>query len=641
MTDAVGDKPLYEAFIQPVMSAQDMRNWILTYLDLDLPDHHIDPDSNSSMLEAMYEAYAAYRDDTVLQTPGYIWLSSRDSGKTLGGAILNVMLMIHFKAQVCHFAANKGQSEKCLSYVNWAFRKLSRYLEYHGRRMLTDSKYKIEIVNEDESVSSIEVIVATVAGSNSAHAPVVSYDELDTLSGQKIAAYEEAKSIPTRYKGRGPLRIKYSTRKYAFGVFEKEIAQAPQTGEKVLRWNYIDITEACPPSRHLPEEPKVVRYVAGQMPLANISEEQFNSLSVDAQKKYERVEGYSGCAKCPLLQVCRTRLAHRPQDARGGLYKTIDQTINTLKQFSPDMAEAQYLCLKPSAAGLIYKRFSESSNGGNVLELEQAWHAFVGDALPPDLSFDLLLSKMVQAGVRFKATVDWGFRHFWVLLVFAEMPNGDVWIVDCHALSELELDDQVRITKRESEKLKDLTVYPDSAYPASIKTFRRNKIRVVEFVKDVQGGIDAVRTLIVDGSGRRRLKVVKHDRTQVVIDMFKVHHFKLDPSGRPTTEPDDEEYADIGDCVRYMGQNVRIKKPSEALSPVRSGPTPEQLTAGYNEAFAKKLDELTGGQTVSRAKVGFGIWDFGSADTPEPSEYPSELDLLKKLQAERSGDDEK
>ena len=99
-----------------------------------------------------------------------------------------------------------------------------------------------------------------------------------------------------------------------------ELDNVQQSGEKILRWNIIDITEKCAPARHKPEEPKVWRYIHKDMPLRQISPEEYEGLTADNQEQFELIEAYAGCATCPLLPVCKTRLAHRPDSDKGGLF---------------------------------------------------------------------------------------------------------------------------------------------------------------------------------------------------------------------------------------------------------------------------------------------------------------------------------
>lgn len=581
-------------FFTPCSSPKHMQDWVYEFFDVWLPLGYVDPESNSSPIEAMYEAYSAYRDDTCLLTSGYIWLSSRDSGKTLCGSILNVMLIIHFKSQVAHLAAVKKQAEKCIEYCNNFMRKAKPFLEAKGRKVISDSKSKIQILNEDESVSFIDVVVANLAGGNSQHVPVVSFDELDCLSAQGVVGYKEAQLIATRYKNKGPITIKYSTRKFAFGVFEQEIQNIKKTGEKLLRWNLLDITEYCKPERHLPNEPRVERYVSKDFPLSQITNEEYDGLPDKEREKYDKIECWSGCTKCLLLPVCRTRLADRSPQHYGGLFKDVDFTIRQFKITSDDMAAAQLLCWRPSQAGLVYPRFSDEEN---TISLEDA-SKFLD--IDPRSSFEDIVAKIHALGIRMYASIDWGYRHCTAITISAIMPNGDWWFIDTYAQPGLEFDDVLAMAKRARDKYKVKLWFPDTSQPMFIKTFKKNKMPCKDFTKDVMGGVEAVRTQIMDASGRRRLKVLRHERNEQLIKGLKVHHFILDILGNPTQEVDDEEYSDICDTVRYTGQNLFKPKSNITIPDQKYGEEnkPTEMTNDWTKLrpdpmdIADKLDVL-------------------------------------------------
>jgi hypothetical protein len=591
-----------------------MQDWIDTYLNIRLPMGHIDPDSNSSPIEAMYEAYSTYRDDLCLQVKGYIWLSSRDSGKTLCGSILNVILMIHFKAQIAHLAATRKQSEKSLQYCNTFIRQLRPYLEASGRSIITESKSKIQILNEDTSVSYIDVIVANLAGGNSEHLPVVSFDEIDTLSPQGLVGYKEAQLIPTRYKGKGPLVVKFSTRKFAFGIFEQEIQNINKTGELLRRWNIMDITEHCPSSRHLPELDKVERYVKLDLPLTNLSIEELSQLPTKDQAGYEKITAYAGCAKCPLLPVCRTRLAHRPNTDKGGLYKEIDFTIRQFQITSDDMASAQLMCWKPSQSGLVYPRFDKADN---TMTLADAYSQFTGNSASKDLTISSLTNVMREKGIRIQVGGDWGHAHATAFIVTAVMPGGDWWILDAHSISGLEFDEILSLAIKIRNTYKPTAWYMDTNQPMFIKTFRKNGMPCKSFTKDVLGGIECVRGQLLDALGRRRLKIILHDRTQIVVDGLSKHHFKLDSVGNPTDDPDDDEvWSDICDSLRYVAQNLfkprgGIHSPGHTLD---SNTSAAKTSHKYDDWMAQKTRQMnieTNAGAQGKTQDGNVIWDFG------------------------------
>ena len=542
-----------EDFLKLCESPEELRNWIFTYLDIDLPLGHVDPDSNSSPAEWLYEAYATIRDNGGDVIPAYIILSSRDSYKTLTASILEVLAIVHFKLTVSHMAAIKPQSAKAIQYINNFFRKIKTYMEHHKLKFTAENKSNIQVSDENGDIAYIVVIVCTLQGANSEHTNIMIVDEIDVV--QYPNAYEEAKAIPGVFNGRFPLTIKTSTRKFAYGLMQKEIDAVKVSGDVLLRWNIIDVTENCPKSRHKPELKKEIRYIPKSLPLKNLSKKEFNVLQEEEKIKFNSIKAYKGCASCPLLAVCKMRLAERPEHDFAGLYKPIAATINLFKKFSPDMATAQLMCWKPSSSGLVYPRFDQGVDTGNALSLLEAYESISGEKrVQIDLPY--LIEYLKTLGIKFYTGVDWGYRHYYAIVVGAKLPNGEFWIVDSYAISELEYDDQLSLAKTVRDLYKPEKWYCDPAYPMMIKGFSNNGMKCPGFTKDVMGGIESTRAQIVDAQDKRRMRILDTDNNQFLLDMFKNHHFKSDAQGRITTHPDDEEYADIADALRYMCQEL-------------------------------------------------------------------------------------
>jgi|GEM_PF-2184647 len=561
-------------FLDILKTKEDLKNWVYTYLDIILPFGVVESSSNSSVGDAIYAGYEAYRDDMYVSTPGFIYLSSRDSGKTLGGSILNVLLLLHFKADIAHFAAQKKQAEKCIEYTAGFMKKINPYIKYHGRKIVSDSKSKIQIENEDQSISFIDVIVATLAGGNSQRANFASFDEIDTLSPQGLVGYREAQLIPTRKFGRGPLTVKYSTRKFSAGIFAKEIQNISKTGEKLLTWNLLDITEKCQDSRSLkPQGRNSTRYVKKRLPFRLYSQEEFDEAGEIEKHDLKKIELYDGCLKCPIAAVCHGNLANRPDSdvySRKGLLKTIDFTIGQFKKTSTDMAEAQLLNWKASSKGMVYPKFSDE----NIISLSKAYEMIMGEE--KQVTFQELIEVMIQAECQFYGGVDWGFTHNAALSIVGVLPSGHSIFVDMLAVPGLETHEFCEAAIPFQEKYGVKAWYCDNSQPAAIKTFKRTVgARCPEFKKDVAAGIDSVRGQLVTTSGNRKLFVLDVQQNEFMIDGFRSHHFTVDATGEPTKHRADDEWADIMDGVRYIGQNIYATKggkPIMTISDANSKP---------------------------------------------------------------------
>ena len=609
---------LAESFLVPFETVQQLRDWACVFLGIDFPSGNIDPDSNSSPSDWLFEAYTAIKNNEGATKPTFVVYSARECYKTLSCAALEVIVMAHFGLTVAHMAAIEPQSKKAVQYITSFIKKIKPYLEFHGRSIQSQNTRNIAIEDENGEVAYVTIIICTLTGANSEHTNIFVTDEVDVVRFPQ--AYEEAKLIPGVLRGRLPVSIMTSTRKFAFGLMQKEIDLAKENNHPVLHWNIIDITEKCQPDRHKPKGPKQKRYIARSLPLRNISEVDYNNLLEEKQAEYDSIEAYEGCATCPLLPVCKTRLATRPDQDTGGLYKPIDFTINQFKKINPDMAEAQLMCWKPSSTGLIYPRFDEAV-GENTITLETAWVSFTGTEAPDDLSLDDLIDVFHKRGIPFYVGGDWGFRHAFALIACAVLPSGEFWVFETLAISGLEFDDMMKYSKYIRDKYLPKKWFMDTAQPMFIKTFRKNKMPCKDFRKDIMGGIESIRGQVVDSSNVRRLKVIKTDENEFLIKGFRHHHFRLDAAGNITKEPDDEEYADVMDSMRYIGQNLFSSKGSvrSGVSNVVNRPNRHRnannnnVSKVHSEIMLNKIINLASdglGQSKGKSDGGGVLWDF-------------------------------
>lgn len=615
------DHILAKVFLSKFESKNHVKDWISTFLGLDFPDSWVDPDSNSSPIDWMYETYISYKNNEGNVSPEIIVISSRESYKTLSEAVFGVIMMIHFGATLAHMAAIVPQATAAQKYINAFMEKVAPYLEYHGRALNSQNAKEISIKNPDGSVSFMKIIVCTITGANSSHTNLFTIDEIDTIRSQEgIRAYKEAQMIPGVFNGQYPITIKTSTMKFPGGLFSKEMEKAAKNGYKVRRWNIIDITEKCEKERHRPDLPKQTLYLAQSLPLRTITEPEYISLTDKEKEKFNKFEAMGGCANCPILPVCKGKLAERKEGDKGGLWKPIDFTIAQFKKTDPDLAEAQLMCWKPSSSGMVYPRFLNKDVDGNVYTIAQAWEAFTGDQAPNGITLPYLIEHLQKKDIKFYCGVDWGFRHAFAITVSAVLPNGEWWIVDTYSVSGLEFEQMMDLAKTVRNMYRPKKWFCDTAQPMFIKAFKNNKMPCGEFKKDVLGGISAVRGQIIDASGRRRLKVIRHERNDWLLKMFAEHCFLLDSNGNLTQEPDDSEVADVGDALRYMAQNLfqpkkkgqNMYNPGFVNNTITETTVPVKVYEDWLTQKARELATQDGGE--SKGSTGGVFWDFGGND---------------------------
>lgn len=598
-------KEMAEIMLTPLNSSEDIKDWARSFLDLELPLEITDADSNSSPLDAIWQIYNAAKNNSGDVTPGFILMSSREGMKTISVAILELLLVLHFRLDIAHGAATETQSAVAIRYIGDFVMKIDPLLAVAGWENITQNKRTIQYRTPDNKTPFIKILICTAKGMNSLHSSILVLDELD-LSDP--IAIKEAKNITGYSKGFYGIKIYLSTRKYAFGNMQEAIDKAPEMNYKILNWNILDVTEACPPSRHKPDLPKQDMFVAKNLPLKQITGDEFNGLPDLEKPKYDMLPNvHGGCVGCKLLPVCKTRLSQKPQSATGGFYKPIVSVIQKFAENDPDTAEAQLLCWKVGSEGLVYPRYNNDVDVGNVISVKKAYETLIGTPAPPNVSAEQVYSIIKSLDLPVCCGVDWGFSNEAVILVMASLPNGEVWILDCFSSPGLEIQDMLPVAINFRDKYKPRKWYCDQNMPAYIKAFNRNGCTSPKFVKDVGGGIGAIRSKILSSTGKRLLKILETDGTKKVRTAIMKHRFLLDAQGNITTTPDDDaSIADICDSLRYIGQNMfPISGPQKpnvvSTDPYAAPDVPEEQkhTQDQHEMMKKELNKALGKAPVS------------------------------------------
>ena len=644
MTDAlptVSDH-LRRVMFTPLKSKAALHSWIVQYLGLDMPDTIIDPESTSTPMDLIWEVYDAARDNNRPDFNRCVAYASRDSFKTLGAAVLEVLALVHLKRNVAHMAAIESQASKAVSYVEAFLQKplLREFVSGSNKREMRITRYHnpktgenlnkdqfadltfVEKLNYEEISNYLKVIICTPKGANSEHVPFFVVDEVDLANPQ---AYEEAKMIPAPYGEQLPITLLTSTRKYAFGMVQRELDNAAESGTHSRHWNIIDVTERCPTTRHRPDLPIIDAYY-NTNDLTSITQEVYNQLPADSQAKYEHDKAFSGClSNCKLFAVCRGRLTKQkppnPQAKVRQLLKPISVVQSLFKSVNTEVAKAQLLCWKPSTAGLIYPNFDSSIH---MLTAAQMAEMLTGNEFPPEFSKAQLIALMSGREARYASGMDFGYTHRFAVVTGA-IDGNRAFIFDCISIAEIELEQQIE----SCEGIKPLRpkISADSASPQSIKTFSKKGFRIKGVDKgkgSVLDGINIVRTLLKPGLGAPpRMYLLKDDPGCVLLaKRISQYHWLLDTkTGEPTDIPDDKD-DDECDALRYFamanfstaGKVVAAKETAQERNPQQSLMQAPPANAWLNGAIRSNLGERVaedpGGAVTKGRKNGF-FWDMG------------------------------
>jgi hypothetical protein len=554
-----------------------LHKWILLFLDIDIPDCIVDPESNSSPMDMIYECYskAIANDDPLFSR--VLYYASRDSFKTLGAAILEVLAVVHLQRDVAHMAAIEAQSRKSQQYVKKFFSKpilrdyvqgdnleimwVVRYVHEDTGESIAEDRYKLlprEMKDSYQEIKNfIHIVICTMAGANSEHVPFFVVDEVDVVRDPR--AYEEAKMIPAPINGLMPITLLTSTRKISTGLVQREMDEQldSDTGRRKLwvrHWNIIDVTEACPPTRHLPMLPKIPIYV-NESQLRAIGQEKFDELSPAEQVKFKKEEGYAGCLQnCRLFAACHGYLATR-QKSKSKLLKPIEHTTNVIVNVSANTALAQLLCKKPSSEGLVYPNFEKEAH---MLTPAEMAAKILGTPCPANMTKSELITIMRQRDMLCYAGMDFGFVHpFAVVTIFVD--GYRAFVVD--VISEVNLlpDQQINTCDSRIKKWNP-TIFADPENAQMVAMFRKAGYRMRDWNKgpgSLVGGINVVHMRLRPPLAADPLLyfLAGDTNVEILIKMLGKYHWKTDAAGRPTDKPTDEEDDEM-DALRYVIMNV-------------------------------------------------------------------------------------
>jgi len=536
--------------------------------------------------------------------------AARGSFKTLSASVLEVALALHTPRNIAHLAATTDQSGKAQQYVRGFFSKpylcdfrqgqnikridICRFSNDRGIHL---SEKEWQILDDSEKRfferhdNYIQIITLTLQGANSAHTELLVVDEVDTVPVQNRGAYEEAKSIPDPRNGLNPITLLTSTRKFSYGLVQKELDEAAKTGLRAYHWTAVDVVQACEPERHHPELPKVQLYV-NDAELTTVNEEAYSKFDAAMQEKFTKHEGFGGCAACSLFSVCKSRLATH-QASKSPLLKPIPWLRNRMKEFSTSMALTQLMCRQPDSTGLIYPKLDRAIHVKTASEIAQM---VTGRTCPPGMDKGTLLRILVDRGCKFYTGMDFGFTHPFSCVTMAVW-GQNAFVVDCVSRSGLELDDKVAVC--EHLRVLNPTIHADTEAPADIETFKRRGFQMRGAIKgrgSVKSGIEIVRMKMQPALGSPTLFFLSGDPdVEFAFQQLKMYHFITDEAGNIADEPEKVD-DDSCDALRYgivgtFAPNHKIGLPQNPNNPA---PSEYQAAPGrpqwMNDHIAKLLD---------------------------------------------------
>ncbi len=538
--------------LKPCKTKAELKGWIKYFLNLELPDVTVSRYSDTNPLQVIWEVYdICVNKNNPDNIKELLFVAGRGSGKTLGMAIAELMVMFHDQREVVHVGAIQNQAERCYAYQkNFLYnRKLKPLVTPpdipEDQRILEKANMSKSLFNIGGEKITLEVIPCTLKACNGPHVPLVVVDEIDTVSGEGVKAFKEISGMLDSRNGKKALRVGISTRKSRYGLMNKQIENAAEEGRTVRRWTAFEFMERCGDERSGTK--KIPLYV-NQDKMETLTEYQFNQKELVKQKEYTMYEGYEGCATCPIFSICLTDAKN--QTSTSPMLKNLDvDLIQKVKAEGADWALAQLMNLKPSVEGIIFREFEEKIH---VKDWDQMWKLLTGKDYPGECSHDRFVAKCHEMQLPCYAGIDWGYSSPNTVVFFFMDKRDNIYIVCTDGMTQISSPAWIHHIKTKYHLKYRVQLYvPDQADQGAIQEMQKAGLPTANDAKkpEIMSGIQIIKKLLkVPGGSETKLFI--NEECQHIISEFGLYHYKLDAAGMVTDIPNTDHDHWL-DALRY------------------------------------------------------------------------------------------
>lgn len=605
-------------FLTPCKTRDELQKWIRFHLGLHLPDVTVSRYADTNPLEIIWEVYKIC---VLRQNPENIqellYVAGRGSGKTLGMAIAELLVLLHDKRDVVHVGAIQNQADRCYSYQkNFLYNSKIKDIVMPAKlsedqRILEKANMSKSIFNLGGDKVTLEVLPCTLKACNGPHVPLVVVDEIDTVSGEGLKAFKEIAGMLDSKGGRKALRVGISTRKSRYGLMNKQIENAEHEGRTVRRWTAFEFTERCPDSRSGTKE--VDLYVI-QDKLEVLTEEEFKKKEPQKQKDYTKYKGYEGCTRCPLFSICLTDA--KKQTSTSPMLKTIDELAQKVRSEGADWALAQLMNLKPSVEGIVYREFDEKLH---IKDWNQMWQILTGKPFPGECSHDMFVKKCHELNIPCYAGIDWGWSSPNTVVYFFIDKRDNVYVVKTDGMTYISQPGWIHHIKTKYHNMYRCQMYfADPADQGALDEMRKAGLAVANNIdKAINPGIQVIKKLLkVPGTTDAKLFLAK-ENSAPLIQEFMMYHFKVAADGSVTEDPD-TEFDHWLDALRYplmmllgkstliLGGGLDIQNQNNVVDSqgnYHRAPSPEEFASINNMKFNPVEDKSKIGKIGTKSQL--------------------------------------
>src|ERR1035437_5473866 len=542
-------------FLKACQTRDELKAWIKHFLYLELPDITVSRFSDTNPLDVIWEVY---RICVLKQNPDNIqellYVAGRGSGKTLGMAIAELMILLHDQRDIVHVGAIQNQADRCYAYQKgFLYNRRLKPLVIPSdipeeSRILEKANMSKSIFNVGHDKMTLEVIPCTLKACNGPHVPLVVVDEIDTESGEGVKAFKESSGMLDSKGGKRALRVGISTRKTRYGLMNQKIEDMEGTTDKtrvVRRWTAFEFTERCPDERSGTQE---IDLYVNMDRMETLTEEQFHKKDKNKQKEFVLYKGLNKCAQCPLFAICLTDA--KKQISKSPMLKTLDEIVQKVRSEGADWALAQLMNLKPSVEGIIFREFEEKIH---VRTWNEMWKTLVGKEFPGECTHDLFVKKCHELNIPCYGGIDWGFSAPNTVVFFFVDSRDNIYIVKCDGMTFISEPTWIHHIKTKYHNMYRCQLYvPDAAAQGSIQEMQKAGLPVANQPDKgaVNTGIQVIKKFLkMPGTTEPKLFLAKDNCTPLVRE-FSLYHYKVDAAGMITDDPDTEHDHWI-DAFRY------------------------------------------------------------------------------------------
>lgn len=507
-------------------------------------------DGNSSPLDFVWDIFSTamdYKSDNVYN---FLGLATRGGQKSLSCAIIEMLLMQHDPYRdLFHMASIKAQA-----YVTYDYFKTLHYLPVMRGVLVGDPTMR---ESESHTGKKLTIGTATMDSVNSFHGSVIQ-DELDLTPS---AIFKESKGMLSAQRGKLPLNICISSRKFGFGNVQKLLDDSVKNVDfpfKVHKWGILEVTEKCRSERHGDYGTEI--YINDDDLIA-VDKNKFNELTSTDKDRYHKKVGYQNCLKCGIFSFCQGRLTK--QEDNNPYLQPIDIVRSQFKTEDLEFIKSQRLNRKPTTKGLIYYNWDETIHVKNYAQIYEIYmgrphpdlvvNAKTGKSNRSDIAFSELIDVFIVNGGRFIIGVDFGFSIRAVAGLYFIDGSERIYFIDELSVTGFTDAEFAREIKNRWGHLPVEMVYADPESPGGKKEIRtQTGWPVSEKVdKNVKDGIATVRKkLRIPGTKETMLYV----STNCFVFLYEVVNYrhKINPTSQEPIEEVHKENDHSCDQLRYV-----------------------------------------------------------------------------------------